>query len=220
MITVEMIIKETIIDVMTISVMSDMLRIAKMTTKGIIEIIMIGTTHLDEMAIIDNPTGENVIKMTEGPITIEEMMIIVHQIIDLMTTESRKGLGNFNMIPKIGIIMNLKMLVDLNMNPENLVAHQFQITTYAKRGKAPTVNMVVPEIQQVTTRSKGKQSEWEVQEVVWKEAKEWVEEANNNNVARILQDNDASSDDATTIMLPEYCKTMMHHLTVGTQNDS
>ena len=80
------------------------------------------------------------------------------------------------------------------MNPENLVANQFQITTYAKRGKAPTVNMVVPEIQQVTTRTKVKQSEWEVQEAVWKATKEWVKEANNNNVARILQDNDASSD--------------------------
>ena len=54
--------------------------------------------------------------------------------------------------------------------------------------------MVLPEIQQVTTRSKGKQSEWEVQEVVWKEAKEWVEEANNKNVARMLQNNDASFD--------------------------
>ena len=37
--------------------------------------------------------------------------------------------------------------------------------------------MVVLEIQQVTTRSKGKQSEWEVQEAVRKGAKEWVEEA-------------------------------------------
>ena len=142
MITVEMIIKETIIDVMTISVMSDMLRIAKMTTKGIIEIIMIGTTHPDEITITNkyNPIGKVVIRTTEGPITIEEMMIIVHQIIDLMTTESRKGLGNFNMIPKIGIIMNLKMLVDLNMNPKNIVDHQFQIATYAKKMGSMQIN--------------------------------------------------------------------------------
>ena len=39
------------------------------------------------------------------------------------------------------------------------------------KGKAPTVNMVSPAIQQVTTRSKTKQSEWEVQEAVWKVAK-------------------------------------------------
>ena len=38
-----------------------------------------------------------------------------------------------------------------------------------------------PVLQQVTTRSKGKQLEWEVQEAVRKMAKEWVEEANNSN---------------------------------------
>ena len=38
--------------------------------------------------------------------------------------------------------------------------------------------MVFPKIEQVTTRSKGKQSEWEVQDDVRKAAKEWVEEAN------------------------------------------
>ena len=52
--------------------------------------------------------------------------------------------------------------------------------------------MVIPEIQQVITRSKGKQSEWEIQEVVRKAAKEWVEEANKNNVFRMLQDNEVN----------------------------
>ena len=50
------------------------------------------------------------------------------------------------------------------------------------KGKAPTVNMVMSELQQVTTRSKAKQSESEVQEAVRKAAKEWVEDANKNNV--------------------------------------
>ena len=58
------------------------------------------------------------------------------------------------------------------------------------KGKGPAVNMVIPEIQQVTTRSKSKQSEWEIQEAVRKAAKEWVEEANQNNVNRMLQDNE------------------------------
>ena len=49
--------------------------------------------------------------------------------------------------------------------------------------------MVNAEVQQVTTQSKTKQSEWEIQEVVWKEAKEWVDEANNNNVTRMLREN-------------------------------
>ena len=48
--------------------------------------------------------------------------------------------------------------------------------------------MVSPAVQQVTTRSKTKQSEWEVQEVVRKAVKEWVEEANKNNVARMIQE--------------------------------
>ena len=42
--------------------------------------------------------------------------------------------------------------------------------------------MVMSELQQVTTRSKAKQSESEVQEAVRKAAKEWVEDANKNNV--------------------------------------
>ena len=42
------------------------------------------------------------------------------------------------------------------------------------KGKALIVNMVVLEIQYVTTCSKGKKSEWEVQEAVRKAAKEWV----------------------------------------------
>ena len=48
--------------------------------------------------------------------------------------------------------------------------------------------MVTVEVQQVTTRSMAKQSEWDIQEEVLKVANEWVEEANNNNVARMLQE--------------------------------
>ena len=52
--------------------------------------------------------------------------------------------------------------------------------------------MVVPEVQQVTTRSKGKQLEWEVQEAVRKMAKEWVEDDNSNG-ARMMQENAIST---------------------------
>ena len=58
-----------------------------------------------------------------------------------------------------------------------------------EKGKAPTVNMVMLEIQQMTTRSKGKQSEWEVQEEIRKTGKESLEEANQNNVNRMKQYN-------------------------------
>ena len=47
-------------------------------------------------------------------------------------------------------------------------------------------------MQQVTACSKAKQSEWDIQEEVRKVAKEWVEEANNNNVARMLQESTMS----------------------------
>ena len=48
--------------------------------------------------------------------------------------------------------------------------------------------MVLPEIQQLTTRSKTKQSEWEIQEAVRKLTKECIEEANKNNASRMLQE--------------------------------
>ena len=49
--------------------------------------------------------------------------------------------------------------------------------------------MVTTYVQQVTTRSKAKQSEWDIQEEVRKVGKEWVEEANSNNVSRTLREN-------------------------------
>ena len=58
------------------------------------------------------------------------------------------------------------------------------------KGTTPTFNMLIPEIQQITTRRKSKKSEWEIHEAFWKAAKEWMEEANQNNVSRMLQDNE------------------------------
>ena len=39
-----------------------------------------------------------------------------------------------------------------------------------------------------SSTGKMKQSEWDVQEVVRKAAKQWVDEANNNNVTRMLRE--------------------------------
>ena len=41
----------------------------------------------------------------------------------------------------------------------------------------------VANIQQVTTRSKGKMAEWEAQEAICKQARKWIEEANEQNIA-------------------------------------
>ena len=54
--------------------------------------------------------------------------------------------------------------------------------------KQPAVNMVIAEVtdvQQVTTRSKGKAAEWETQETIQKQAIEWIKKANERNVAEI-----------------------------------
>ena len=47
--------------------------------------------------------------------------------------------------------------------------------------------MVTVEVQQVTTRSKAKQSEWDTQEAIQKAAQEWVE-ANKRNIDRMMQE--------------------------------
>ena len=47
----------------------------------------------------------------------------------------------------------------------------------------------VTDIQQVTTRSKGKAAEWETQEAIQKQAIEWIKKANERNVAEIEDQN-------------------------------
>ena len=50
------------------------------------------------------------------------------------------------------------------------------------------MNMVaveVVDIQQVTTRSKGKATEWETQEAIRKQDTEWVKKANERNAAEL-----------------------------------
>ena len=48
--------------------------------------------------------------------------------------------------------------------------------------------MVTSDIQQVTTRCKAKQSEWDIQDEIRKEAKNWIEIANSKNVNRMQHD--------------------------------
>ena len=63
-----------------------------------------------------------------------------------------------------------------------------------EKGKPPMVNMVIAKVQQVTIRSKTKQSELEIQEAVQKATKEWVNEANNKNVAKMLEENNEQNE--------------------------
>ena len=47
----------------------------------------------------------------------------------------------------------------------------------------------VTDVQQVTTRSKGKEAEWETQDVIRKKATEWIRKTNERNVAEIEDQN-------------------------------
>ena len=58
------------------------------------------------------------------------------------------------------------------------------------RGKAPTINMITIDVQQVTTLSKTAQpSQWDIQDSIWQQATEWVEAANNHNIERMKSSN-------------------------------
>ena len=57
----------------------------------------------------------------------------------------------------------------------------------------------VADIQQVTTRSKGKMTEWEAQEAIRKQTTEWVEKANERNAAEVKQRKEAPIELTNTI---------------------
>jgi hypothetical protein len=51
------------------------------------------------------------------------------------------------------------------------------------------VTAEITEVQQVTTRSKGKTAEWETQEAIRKQAAQWIKEANEQNAAEVRDQN-------------------------------
>ena len=57
-----------------------------------------------------------------------------------------------------------------------------------QKGKQPAVNIITADVQQVTTRSKAKTTEWEEQDGIRKAAQEWIAKANATNVARMQQE--------------------------------
>ena len=66
--------------------------------------------------------------------------------------------------------------------------------------KQPAVNMVMAEVtdvQQVTTRSKGKAAEWEAQEAIRKQAAQWIKKS--INVAEIRDQNTPMKDAVTQL---------------------
>ena len=84
--------------------------------------------------------------------------------------------------------------------------------------KQPAVNMVTAEatdFQQVTTRSKGKAAEWETQENIRKQATEWINKANERNVAEKqeqnarLKDPEKSTDYEPTWQVLQECQIVL-----------
>ena len=58
---------------------------------------------------------------------------------------------------------------------------------HKQKGKQPAVNIITTNVQQVTTRSKAKTTEWEEQDNIRKAAQEWVAKANIANVEQMQQ---------------------------------
>ena len=116
----------------------------------------------------------------------------------ISVTISQKDHDNFNTTTVREVVNICRIRLQRNISKQRITVqvpncymcrqdghYAYQCPTKDK-GRAPMVYMVSPEIQQVTTRSKTKQSEWEVQEAVRKAVKEWLEEANKNNASRML----------------------------------
>ena len=59
---------------------------------------------------------------------------------------------------------------------------------HKQKGKQSVVNIITANVQQVTTRSKAKTTEWEELDGIQKAAQEWVAKANVANVERMRQD--------------------------------
>ena len=64
--------------------------------------------------------------------------------------------------------------------------------------KQPTVNIITPDVQQVTTQSKAKTKEWKEQDGIRKAAQEWVAKANAAKVERMCQDTPPGTTDAVS----------------------
>ena len=84
--------------------------------------------------------------------------------------------------------------------------------------KQPAVNMVIAEvadIQHVTTRSKGKTSEWEAQEAIWKQATKWIEKTNERNMTELreqmkpLEEQTETMDENPTWQALQDCQIML-----------
>ena len=56
------------------------------------------------------------------------------------------------------------------------------------KGKGLAVNTITTQVQQVTTRSQTKATEWEVQDDIRKVVEAWVDKANEANIDRMHQD--------------------------------
>ena len=60
------------------------------------------------------------------------------------------------------------------------------------------VTVELTNVQQVTRRSKGKAVEWETQKTIRKQATEWIQKANEQNVAEIQKQNTYSEEPGET----------------------
>ena len=84
----------------------------------------------------------------------------------------------------------------------NQPSHSANQCSHNTKGKAPIVNMITVDVQQVTTRSKtSHSSQWDIQDSIRQQATEWVEAANNHNIDRMKTD---------TATFPEHQQELPH----------
>ena len=69
---------------------------------------------------------------------------------------------------------------------------------HKQKGKESAVNIITVDVQQVTTRSKAKTTEWEDQDGIRKSTQKWVAKANATSIERMRQDSMPGSTDAVS----------------------
>ena len=173
--------------------------IVAMIIEGIIVTGMTVIIHQEMIEMTGGHTKVTDIMMIEGGMTITDMIIVDFMMTEEMIIDDPKDLDNFNIILRVEMMQNHNMFGRHSMKRENLVDQRCQIAIFA--GKM--VTMLINGQQRIKAKHwqliwsllkytklqpvVDKKTEWDIQEEVRKTAKEWMHEANNNNVAKTLQ---------------------------------
>ena len=71
---------------------------------------------------------------------------------------------------------------------------------HKQKGKQPAINIITADVQQVTTCSKAKTTEWEEQDGIRKVAQEWVTKANATNIERMRRESTSEAPEMRNVV--------------------